>query len=346
MDVENVRYYTIRLGIGIAVALLLIIAVLTWMWQTRPTLDVVSWPSVDNAAPEPGDVSLTWLGVTTMLFDDGETQILIDGFVSRPTFTDLLLDRAVINDIPRINQVLHDYRMRRLAAIIPVHSHFDHAMDIGAIANRSSASIVGTVSTANIALGAGVPEDQILVAESGTEYSFGEFKVTLIEGPHAPVGWRGATPYAGSIDVPLKTPAPVSQWRTSTSNTIVIAHPQGTTIVQGSAGFSQRDLAGIKADVVLLGVAQLESLGRDYAERYWQTMVTASGASRVFPVHFDDLTAPFGTIRLPPRLVDDFPETAGWLEEFRETWDQDVSLHLPVFGQPLAIYSIDPLPTS
>ena len=256
-------------------------ALISWLWHDRPALDGVDWPQ-PVAAAGPDDVTLTWLGVTTMLFDDGETQILIDGFISRPSVFDIVLGRKVANDIPKINAVLLDYQMRRLSAIIAVHSHYDHAMDIGAIANRSSASILGSESTANIARGAGVPDDQILIVKPGREYAFGKFSVRMIEAPHAPIGWRGATPFAGLIAAPLKPPVPIRDWRAGTNYSVVISHPQGTALVHGSAGFSDGALDDVQADVVLLGVAQLRNLGRGYAERYWQTLVTATGASSVF----------------------------------------------------------------
>ena len=329
---------TILVGIALS-------ALMAWLWRDRPVLESVDWPQ-PVATADPDDVTLTWLGVTTMLFDDGETQILIDGFVSRPTVFDIVLGREVANDIPKINEVLLEYQMRQLSAIIVVHSHYDHAMDIGAIANRSSASILGSESTANIARGAGVPDDQILVVSPGREYLFGDFSVRMIEVPHAPIGWRGATPYAGRIAVPLEMPAPVSNWRVGENYSIVISHPQGTTLVHGSAGFSEGALDDVRADVVLLSVAQLKNLGREYSERYWQTLVTATGASSVFPVHFDDFTQPFGVVALPPKIIDDFPTTARWLEDFRQTWDQDINLYLPEFGRELAIYSIEPPPSS
>ena len=347
MDFERAKQYATRIGVAAAVTAALLAIALTFLINDRPDIGEVEWLPVDDIAePAPGVVTLTWLGVGTLLFDDGDTQILVDGFVSRPSLADIVFGRPVTNDIPLINQVLLDYDMERLAAIIPAHSHFDHAMDIGAIANRSSASIMGSESTANIARGSGVPEDQVLVAEPGTEYAFGEFRVTLLNSPHAPIGWRGATPYAGTIDAPLELPASISEWREGGSFSILIAHPQGTALVHGSAGFSQEALQRLQADVVIMSVAQLNSLGRNYAERYWQALVTGTGAYRVLPIHFDDLTAPFGEIRLPPRIVDDFPQTARWLREFRQTWDQDVNLIMPTFGEPLAIYLVSPAPSS
>ena len=331
-----------RIAIGVAVSILMVlivgIAALMLMWRDRLQLADIELRPAPVEAQRSDSVTVTWFGVSTLLFDDGNTQILIDGFISRPTLSDILLQRPVDSDAAMINYALNEYRLGRLAAIIPVHSHFDHAMDIGAIANRSSASILGSESTAQIARGAGVPEDQIVVVSSGAEYSFGDFSVKLIESVHGPIGWRGQIPVAGSIDEPLVPPAPVVAWRAGRSYSIVISHPLGTTIVQGSAGFIEGALDEVHADVVMLGVALLESLGRDYAQSYWQALVTATGAKFVFPIHFDDYTRPYGEIQLMPKVLDNFAITVQWFEEFTAAWDLDTQLFMPVFGQPIVLY--------
>jgi L-ascorbate metabolism protein UlaG (beta-lactamase superfamily) len=309
VTIQGVKRYAKRMLIALASLVALFSGLIAWAWNVRAEIaDTGLHPQVVADAPEAA-VTATWLGVTTLLFDDGETQILIDGFISRPSLFESLTKRPVTYDAPMINYVMNEYQMRRLAAIIPAHSHYDHAMDAGAIANRSSASILGSETTANIARGAGVPEDQIVVAEAGSPYSFGDFTVTLVPSAHAP----------GSYS-------------------IVVSHPQGTTIVQGSAGYKLGALDDVQADVVMLGVGLLENLGRDYTEGYWQALVTSTGATRVFPVHFDDQTRPFGDIALPPKLIDNFVRTAGWLKEIRNTWDKDTRLYLPVFGEPLVLY--------
>ena len=338
VSIQDVKRIATRTSVAIAMVVIVLGALLTWAWQTRPEIaDTGLHPPVDDVS-EAATVTVTWLGVTTLLFDDGETQILIDGFISRPSLFDVLLGTPVSSDAPMINFVLNEYRVQRLAAIIPVHSHYDHAMDVGALANRSSASIIGSETTANIARGAAVPEDQIVVVSDATPYTFGDFTVTLIPSVHAPIGSRGSVPLPGTVDEPLATPARITAWRVGTAYSIVVAHPQGTTVVQGSAGYVAGALDHIKADVVMLGVGLLESLGRDYAEGYWQALVTRTGATRIFPIHFDDYTQPFGEILLMPALLDDFVNTATWLQEFRDTWDRDAQLYLPVFGQPLTLY--------
>jgi L-ascorbate metabolism protein UlaG (beta-lactamase superfamily) len=327
-----------KTSVALVIIVVVLGALLTWAWYTRPDIaDTGLHPPVDDNGEMP-TVTVTWLGVTTLIFDDGETQILIDGFISRPSLFESLFGIPVTSDVPMINYVLSEYHVQRLAAIIPAHSHYDHAMDVGAIANRSSASIIGSETTANIARGAGVPEDQIVVVSDGAPYTFGNFTVTLIPSVHAPIGSRGSVPFPGTVDDPLATPVPISAWRVGTAYSIVVAHPQGTTIVQGSAGFVDGALENVGADVVMLGVGLLESLGRDYAERYWQALVTTTGATRVFPVHFDDHTQAFGKVLLYPTLLDNFVNTAKWLEDFRDTWDNDTQLFLPVFGQAMTLY--------
>ena len=212
-------------------------------------------------------------------------------------------------------------------------------MDVGAIANRTSASIIGSESTLQIARGAGVPEDQTTLVEPGQAYEFGQFVVTILASRHAALGWRGNVVFAGNIDAPLAPPQPVSAFREGGSYTIVVAHPQGTTIVQGSAGMPRGSLAGVSADVVMLGVGGLDSLGFDHAERYWQSLVTATGAQSVYPIHFDDITRPFGEIAASPRFLGDFERTAQWFVTLRDRWDRDVRLFVPEFGVPIAVYA-------
>lgn len=335
-----------RAAIVVILVIVLGAAAAVWLWRDRPDIDKLEWPNpVIAAASATDSVTVTWLGVTTLLFDDGETQLLVDGFFSRPTLRDVVFGRAVHNDAATINYALDEFRMRRLAAVIPAHSHFDHAMDVGAIANRTSASVLGSESTLQIARGAGVPPDQLTLVEVGRPYDFGRFAVTLFASRHAPVGWRGNVTFPGTIDEPLTMPQPVSAMREGGSYTIVISHAQGTAVVQGSAGIPDTSLAEVAADVVMLGVGGLDTLGVEYAELYWQSIVTATGAQSVYPIHFDDFTRPFGEIVPGARFLGDIEQTADWFEMFRDKWDNDVELFIPEFGKPIAIYA-QPVPES
>ncbi len=309
----------------------------TLLWRDRVRLEDIALPPAPSATPAADGVTVTWYGVTTLLFDDGETQLLIDGFISRPSIVPIVLRRPVGNDVARINRFLNEHQVERVAAIVAAHSHFDHAMDVGAIANRTGAAVLGSGSTAAIARGAGVPEAQIIVAERDATYVFGQFSVQLIPAPHAPIGWSGSVPLPGEINAPLRLPAPVTAFREGGSFAVHISHPAGAALVQASAGVFPRSLATLRVDTVFLGVGLLESLGRDYMEKYWQASVTATGAKTVVPVHFEDYTQSFGTVRLAPRVLDDFSVTVRILKDLRRRWDGDTELYLPAFGEPMPL---------
>ncbi|MBT8077665.1 MAG: MBL fold metallo-hydrolase [Gammaproteobacteria bacterium] len=320
-----------------AIALLSIL-VIAWLWQDRAAVEELDWPVAMSPTRTDDEVAVTWLGVTTLLFDDGETQILTDGFFSRPGLFEHLLIRPTQPDVATINLALAEYRVNRLAAIVPLHSHFDHAMDAGAVANRSTAVILGSESTANIARGARVPVEQYQILANRESRQFGNFTITLIHSRHAPIGTGGKAIYPGAITEPLVPPVRLSAYKEGVTYSVLIEHPRGRVLVQGSAGYRERSLRSREADVVILGVGGLQRLGRDHAEKYWQEIVVQSNASRVFPVHFDDFTKPFGELRLFPKVVDDVLQTARWFDDFAASGDQAIIVEQLPYGQPLILF--------
>lgn len=321
---------------GALIVFALVAAATAWLWQERAALDELPWPVAVTPAIDEGSVTVTWLGVTTLLFDDGETQILIDGTFTRLSALDIVLQRKVRSDIATINYAMDEFRIERLAAIIPVHSHFDHAIDVGNVANRSTAVILGSESTANIARGADVPVDQYQILASGETRHFGDFTITLVESTHAPIGPGDQGWFPGVIDEPLKQPARVWSWRGGASTSILVAHPSGSALVQGSAGFVEGRLAALDADVALISMAGLASLGPEYTRRYWQETVAATGANRVFAIHFDDFTTPFGEVRLFPDVADKLVDSSRWINEIAD--EDGIQVRRPPFGIPITLY--------
>ncbi len=313
------------------------IAIIYWMWRDRPDLAALDWPIASASTETIEGVTVTWLGVTTLLFDDSETQVLIDGFFTRFGPVDFLVNE-VRTDIANVNYAMAEFRINRLAAVVPVHSHFDHAMDVGIVANRSSAVVLGSESTANIARGANLPVNQYQILADGESRTFGNFTITLLVSEHAPVA-DGTRPwFPGEIRRPLLQPARVSDWKEGETYSILITHPRGTALIQGSAGFIPKRLDGVSADVVLLGVGGLSGLGEEYARQYWAETVTATAATRVFPIHYDDFTAPFGEIETFPAIIDDVVKTADWLNEIAVFAEPQVQIQRLPFGQRVTIY--------
>ena len=315
------------------------VMVLAWMWRDRASPDDLPWTIASTEAAAPGSeksVTATWLGISTIVFDDGETQIIVDGAITRPTVLDLALARPVRSDVATINYVMDEYRLNRLAAIVAGHAHIDHAIDIGHIANRSRAVVLGSESIVNIARGADVPVDQYQTIASGETRVFGDFSITLIASRHAPMGPDGDGWFAGTIDEPLEQPARAWAWRSGEVSAILLEHPQGSTIIKNSAGLVEGELDGHTADVALLSVAGLSAAGEAHAERYWHEAVRVPQAGRVFAIHYDDFTQPFGTIALFPRVVDDVTLAAEWINRLAE--EADISVQRLPFGRPVTLY--------
>ena len=307
-------------------------------WQIRGSLEEIGWPTA-MVTQEPGEaVTATWLGTTTLLFDDGETQVLIDGSFTRLNPLSIALMRPVKSDIATINYALSTFRINRLAAIIPVHSHFDHAIDVGYIANRTSAVVLGSESTANIARGANVPVDQYQILADGETRQFGEFTIKLIASRHAPISGGKKEFFAGVIGLPLRQPAPVSAWKTGVAWSVIVSHPRGTTMVQGSGGYVEDKLSDESVDIVMLGLGMVAGLGKDYLNTLWSETVVATGATRVIAVHHDDYTQPFGNVRLLPDMIDKVEKSAAWIDAIVAESESEIAVELPPFGKPMVLY--------
>ncbi len=327
----------------IAIGLLAVAALgalgIAWVLRDRP--DLVALRALEMPAAKAGypGVTVTFLGVSTLLIRDGETSLMTDGFFSRPGLWPVLSCAPIAPDPEKIAAGLAIADVDRLAAVLVVHSHFDHAMDAPEVARRTGALVVGSASTANVARGVGLPEDRIRVVESGRPMTFGAFTVTFVTSRHFPLPPPGAATLGREIEEPLVPPAPALAYLEGGSYSIFVAHPEGTALVQGSAGFVEGALEGYGADVVLLGVGALGTVDRDYFDAYWRNVVGAVGARRVLPIHYDDFTLPLDRSLAPmPRLLDGFDRTLDFLVE-RAGSDSRVTLRaLPPF-EPVALYA-------
>jgi len=273
---------------------------LAYRWNDRPSLEPYRNYFLPSASDDERGLRVTFLGVSTLLFSDGETAVLIDGFFSRPGILRTLAGR-IEPDVQRVEASLGRAGIDRVAAIITVHSHYDHAMDTPLVAERTGAVVVGSESTANIARGWGLAEERIHVVTGESAESFGRFRVTLIPAAHFPHGIA-----MGEIRKPLVTPARSVDYKEGGSYSVLVEHDGKALLVQGSAGFVPGRLRGRHADVVFLGTAGLGTREEAYRDAYWREVVETVGARRVIAIHWDDFTQPLDQPLVPlSRLLDD-----------------------------------------
>lgn len=283
---------------------------LAWKANQRPSVEAMRARTLPVAEPREGEPRVRFLGVSTVLVEDGRSAVLIDGFFSRPGLLRVLLGK-VAPDPAAIAHGLALGGIEKLDAVVVAHSHYDHALDSPEVARRTGAVLVGSRSTANVGRGSGFPEERIRVVDGEVELTFGSFRLTLVPSRHVPHGMA-----MGEIAEPLVPPARALDYLEGGSFSILVEHPRGSLLVQASAGWIDGALAGRHADVVLLGIGALGAMDDAYRDAYWREVVAAVGARRVLPIHWDDFTEPLAEPLPPvPNLVDDLERTLAFLEE-------------------------------
>ncbi len=280
------------------------------------------------AALDGAPLTVTWAGVTTLLIDDGESAVMTDGFFSRPSLAEVGL-RTLSPSAPRIDGSLARIGVQRLEAVMPVHTHFDHAMDTALVAERTGAKVVGGTSARQVGRGHGLPDDRLVVVTPGEPITLGAYDVTLIESEHCP-----PDRFPGVITEPVSPPVRASAYKCGEAWSTLVHHRSSDRrlLIVGSAGFVPGALAGQRADVVYLGVGQLGVQPEQYLLDYWAQAVRAVGARRVVLTHWDDFFRPLHKqLRALPYAGDDLDVTMRVLSRLARA--DGVALHLPTLWQ-------------
>jgi len=296
-----------KIGKASLIIILLFVVALVVLLNTRPDLS-----EFENsyAGPATGKMTVRFFGTSSMMFSDGETNIMIDGWFTRPNPFDALFGK-IEPDAKAIDAGFQKLGDPDIDVLIPVHTHYDHAMDVGEIMKKPSVALVGSESSKNIALGA--CEDvarckeikNIKPMKHGDHRCVGKFKITLYETEHFVNSSKVLNLLVKmdpSITEPLKPPVPLTSYGTGSVYSVLIEHPDGTALVQASANYKAGALAklGLDVDTVYLGIGGLASKGDAYQDDYWQEVVIATKAESVYPIHWDSLTdSAFDTDKYP-----------------------------------------------
>lgn len=288
----------------------------------RPDLD--NWKDrFDVPEARSGELAVTWLGVSTLLIDDGDHAFMTDGFFSRPPLLRVGIGRLA-PDKARIDSALHRAGVNRLELIAPVHSHYDHVMDTAEVALRTGAKVVGGLSTVNVAQGGGVAADRIEQVTDGETILLPNGSLTFIESEHCP-----PDRYPGTITSPVVPPVRTTAYRCGEAWSMIFRHSSGrSALIQGSAGHIRGALAGQQAEVAYLGVGQLGVQPEAYIREYWDETVRTVGAKQVVLIHWDDFFRPLhAPLRAIPYIGDDLGVTMRIFDELAA--DDCVTVRFP-----------------
>ena len=306
-----------KILVSLGVLILCLVGYIVVQYHNLPSMEpykpfqVASVSSQDQQ----GKLTATFIGTATLLISDGETSIMTDGFFSRQDLFTVLFEDIAPN-VPVITGAIKKANIINLAAVIPIHSHYDHAMDAPEVAKQTGAMLVGSLSTANIGRGWNLPEKQIKVAKSGESMQFGKFTVTLVRSKHTPMPklLEELGGFGKENLEPLTPPVHYSKYLEGGSYSVHITHPQGSLLIHGSTNFNDNALADYPVDTLFLGIASLGKQPAEFRETYYQQTVGLTKAKRVIPIHWDDFWQPLGPPLQPiPKLADDFDASMAYL---------------------------------
>ena len=280
----------------ISIILLLSILALVILLNIRPRPDVLEKYELGKSIGTNLPFTVTFLGNTNLLFDDGENAWMTDAFFTRPPAREVLFGE-IKPDEQVIRKTLGKAGIEKLDMIVPVHSHFDHAMDAAMVADFTGATLFGSSSTMNIAKGYKLDEQQRLIPHWDSLYTIGKFEIRFIKSRHwqYPDEERREALLNNEIIDSLFTPACYKEYKEGDSYTILVSYDSLNLAIQGSAGYRQGSLpTDFKADVLFLAIAGLETMDVNYKDEYQEYLIDPLQPKVLVPIHWDDFTTPLG----------------------------------------------------
>jgi L-ascorbate metabolism protein UlaG (beta-lactamase superfamily) len=199
-----------------------------------------------EAADSQEKVVLKWLGNAGWEIRLGKTSILIDPFLTRK---DRTMDAEWKTDEEAVLKVINgaDY-------IFAGHSHHDHVGDAAFIAKRFGSKIIGSRTTTNLMLTAGVDKSQLTTIKGGEKLDFKDFSVEVIESRHAVLqrsGRRQPAPLE-EITAPWAGPILGKNFVEGGSYLYYFSFGRHRVLNQSTANFLEEKLAGLQPEVALL----------------------------------------------------------------------------------------------
>ncbi len=244
----------------------------------------LQWQGVTDVLPS--GLELTWLGTAGFRLAVDGTVLLIDPYATRRDLATTVRRAPLLSDEALVRRHLGE-----ADAVLVGHTHFDHAVDVPALA-RSGAAVYGSTSARTL-LGVHGLADRAVVVEPHQPIEIGPFTVTFVPSTHSKLALGLTVPQGGELTCDHIDGLWMGSYRCGQVWGIAI-EVAGTTIYhQGSADVLDDEVRHHDIDVFLCGIA-----GRRWSPRYLERVLGLLRPRVVVPHHHDDffrpLDAPMG----------------------------------------------------
>jgi L-ascorbate metabolism protein UlaG (beta-lactamase superfamily) len=324
-----------------ALAVILVGAAIFLYIQTRASGDMDDYKAYyhdDTGKYADGGVKITFLGTSTLLIDDGETQLLTDGFLSRLSLVQTLTSK-LSTDEKVIDNILTRFQMDRVKGIFVTHSHYDHAFDAAYVTKRTNAKLYGSESTLNIGRGDGLKEEQMSLFEPGKELQLGSFGVTVLKSKHSPMA-SSHDDTGKVIDKPLSQPAKLKEYVEGGSFDFLIKHKGHLIFIKPNLNYIEGSLDNLRADVLFLGVGTLSQQSDDFKTKYYDETIGKLKPKLVLPLHWDNFLLPLSEeLKMMPNFADD--TSASFQYIIQKTKADNIGFKILQGGKSIILFADD-----
>jgi len=250
----------------------------------RLTARQLAWP---ERSPLPSGLELTWVGTAGFRLAYQGTVVWIDPYVTRLRFADLLRRRVIAANESAIAQ-----HIDRADAVLVGHTHFDHALDVPAIARHTGCRVYGSASLEHL-MGLHGLADRAVVVDAHRDYEVGPFKIHFVPSVHSKLQLGLRVNYGGELTCEHLDELTPQAYRCGQVWGICIEVAGARIYHQGSADLIEDEIRDRDVDVFLCGIA-----GRRFTPRYVERVLRALSPKLVVPSHFDDFFQPLGDPKL------------------------------------------------
>jgi len=253
----------------------------------------------------PAGLELEWLGVSGYRMTYQGSTIFIDPYVSRAPLKSLLLRRTALHDDAMLDRYIH--APGKVDGVLVGHTHFDHAIDAPAIAERFKTKAYGSASLGKLMELHGL-QDRAVVAEPRRDYELGAFKVRFIPSAHSKLLLGKKVPMDGELTCDHLHGLTPGAYKCGQVWGIRIEVAGVSFYHQGSADLLDDELPSEPVDYFLAGVA-----GRSFTKRYWERIIPKLDPQVIVPTHYDNFFKPLGQPLAPvaKAKLNELPEELG-----------------------------------
>ena len=202
------------------------------------------------------------------------------------------------------DQVTVDAVFGRADLILIGHAHYEHLMDVPAIAKKTGAHVAGSPTACRLLVHMGLPSDRCTVMRGGQRATLAGVDVTALDSRHAKLALLGSV-HPGKVQRQPRF-STLSAWDAPAGQPLLwIVRLGGHTIVHNSS-------AGLPADPTVMSRAAPDGADlvfaaialREQTPGYARTLIAYLSPKVIVPHHWDDFFEPL-TPKLDPELIED-----------------------------------------